>query len=95
MEAALEAGAEDVIVDDDGAIEVLTTPEDYASVLQAMIGAGLKPGHSEVTMRADTASSLDVDNARQVLKLMDMLDDLDDVQNVYTNADFPEELMDA
>ncbi|MFP4079659.1 MAG: YebC/PmpR family DNA-binding transcriptional regulator [Ectothiorhodospira sp.] len=93
MEAALEAGAEDVVVNDDGSVEVLTRPDDYDAVRQAMAEAGLKPERGEVTMRAATASPLDPDSARQVLKLLDMLDDLDDVQNIYTNADFPDEVM--
>ena len=93
MEAALEAGAEDVVVNDDGSVEVLAEPDQYDDVRQAMIDAGLKPERGEVTMRAATASPLDPDSAHQVLKLLNMLDDLDDVQNLYTNADFPEEVM--
>ncbi|MCG5517065.1 MULTISPECIES: YebC/PmpR family DNA-binding transcriptional regulator [Ectothiorhodospira] len=93
MEAALEAGAEDVVVNDDGSMEVLTSPDEYETVREAMTEAGFKPERGEVTMRAATASSLDVDSAQQVLKLLDMLDDLDDVQNIYTNADFPDEVM--
>lgn len=93
MEAALEAGAEDVVVNDDGSMEVLTSPDEYETVREAMTEAEFKPERGEVTMRAATASSLDVDSAQQVLKLLDMLDDLDDVQNIYTNADFPDEVM--
>ncbi|SEP61890.1 DNA-binding regulatory protein, YebC/PmpR family [Ectothiorhodospira magna] len=96
MEAALEAGAHDVLVNDDDSIDVLTTPEDYDAVRAAMTEAGLKPERSEVTMRAATGSSVDdVDTAKALLKLLDMLDDLDDVQNVYTNADFPDSVMQA
>lgn len=93
MEAALEAGAEDVVVNDDGSMEVLTSPDEYEGVREAMTEAGVKPERGEVTLRAATASSLDADSAQQVLKLLDMLDDLDDVQNIYTNADFPDEVM--
>ncbi|MBK1691340.1 YebC/PmpR family DNA-binding transcriptional regulator [Ectothiorhodospira mobilis] len=93
MEAALEAGAEDVVVNDDGSVEVLTEPDQYDDVRQAMIDADLKPERGEVTMRAASASPLDPDSAHQVLKLLNMLDDLDDVQNLYTNADFPDEVM--
>ncbi|SIT71280.1 DNA-binding regulatory protein, YebC/PmpR family [Ectothiorhodosinus mongolicus] len=93
MEAAIEGGADDVLVHEDGSMEVLTSPDAYDGVRQALLAANLKPEHSEVTMRAGTASSVDVDTAQQVLKLLDMLDDLDDVQNVYTNADFPDEVM--
>ncbi|WP_018955063.1 YebC/PmpR family DNA-binding transcriptional regulator [Thioalkalivibrio sulfidiphilus] len=95
MEVALEAGAEDVAVADDGSIEVITNPDDYEAVRAAMTEAGLKPEHNEVTMRAGTAAPVDVESAPSLLKLLDMLDDLDDVQNVYTNADFPDEVMQA
>ena len=90
MEAALEGGAEDIQIDDDGAIEVLTDPEGFAGVLAALQAKGLEPENAEVTMRAATLAPLDDENAQSVLKLLNMLDDLDDVQNVYTNADFPE-----
>jgi YebC/PmpR family DNA-binding regulatory protein len=95
MEVALEAGAEDVIVNDDGSIDVITDPDGYQSVRTAMTDAGLKPEHNEVTMRAGTAAPVDAESAPALLKLLDMLDDLDDVQNVYTNADFPDEVMQA
>ena len=94
MEAALEGGAEDVQVDDDGAIEVLTDPDAYEPVLSALRAAGLEPENAELTMRAGTLAPLDDETAQSVLKLLNMLDDLDDVQNVYTNADFPESLSD-
>jgi YebC/PmpR family DNA-binding regulatory protein len=90
MDAALEGGAEDVQVDEDGAIEVLTDPDAYDAVLAALRGRGLEPGNAEVTMRAGTLAPLDEETAQSVLKLLNMLDDLDDVQNVFTNADFPE-----
>lgn len=93
MEAALEAGAQDVVVNDDGSLEVLTGPDDYENVRAAMLQAGLKPEHSELTMRASTSSPVDLEQAPAVLKLLEMLDDLDDVQNVYTNADFPDEAL--
>ncbi|HSM27510.1 MAG TPA: YebC/PmpR family DNA-binding transcriptional regulator [Thioalkalivibrio sp.] len=94
MEAALEGGAEDVQVDDDGAIEVLTEPDAYEPVLASLRAAGLEPENAELTMRAGTLAPLDDETAQSVLKLLNMLDDLDDVQNVYTNADFPESLSD-
>jgi YebC/PmpR family DNA-binding regulatory protein len=94
IEAALEGGAEDVQVDEDGAIEVLTDPDTYEPVLAALRAAGLEPENAELTMRAGTLAPLDEDAAQSVLKLLNMLDDLDDVQNVYTNADFPESLSD-
>lgn len=95
MEAALEAGAEDVVTNDDGSIDVLAAPEDYQAVKTAMEKAGLKPEQAEVTMRASTLVSVTDDEAAGVLKLLEVLEDLDDVQMVYSNADFPEELLAA
>lgn len=94
MEAALEAGAEDVVSDTDGSAEVLTAPGDYQDVKAALAGAGFEPAHAEVTQRASTLVRLDdVEQAGMVLRMIDMLEDLDDVQAVYTNADFPEEVL--
>jgi len=90
MEAAIDGGAEDVVIEDDGSVEVLTDPDSYESVLAALRTAGLEPENAEITMRAGTLAPLDEETAQSVLKLLNMLDDLDDVQNVYTNADFPE-----
>jgi YebC/PmpR family DNA-binding regulatory protein len=95
MEAALEAGAEDIIVDEDGSIEVLTAAEDYVAVKQSMIEAGLEPEESEQTMRASVNSELDVEDAQKVLRLVDLLESSDDVQDVYFNADIPEEAYEA
>ncbi|WP_018934705.1 YebC/PmpR family DNA-binding transcriptional regulator [Thioalkalivibrio sp. ALJ24] len=90
MEPALEGGAEDVLVDDDGSIEVITDPDTYQDVRQALLDHGLEPENADVTMRPETLTPLDPETAETVLKLLNMLDDLDDVQNIYTNADFPE-----
>ena len=95
MEAALEAGAEDVIVDDDGSIEVLTAAEDYVAVKQAMTDAGLEPEDSELTMRASTNAELAVEDAQKVLRLVELLENSDDVQDVFYNADIPEEAYEA
>jgi len=95
MEAALEAGAEDVVVADDGSIEVLTAAEDYASVKQAMTDAGLEPEESDLTMRASTNTELDLDTAQKVLRLVDLLENSDDVQEVYYNAEIPEQAYEA
>jgi YebC/PmpR family DNA-binding regulatory protein len=95
MEAAIEAGAADVLTDDDGSIEVLTEPEDFETVRDAMAAAELPPEHAEITMRADTRAAVDTDSADTLLKLIDMLEDLDDVQQVYTNADIPDEALEA
>lgn len=95
MEAAIEAGAADVLTDDDGSIEVLTEPEDFETVRDSMAAAELAPEHAEITMRADTRAAVDTDGAETLLKLIDMLEDLDDVQQVYTNADIPDEALEA
>ncbi len=91
MEVALEAGAEDIVTEDDGSVEVLTTPEAFYAVRDALRDAGHEPEQAEVTQRPATTVTLSGDDAEKALKLMDMLEDLDDVQNVYTNADFDEE----
>ncbi len=87
MEIALEAGAEDVITDDDGAIEVLTAPPDYEAVKAALEAAGLVPEVSEVTMRAENPIALSGEDAERMQKLLDVIEDLDDVQAVYHNAE--------
>ncbi len=86
MEAALDAGAEDVITDDEGTIEVLTGPAELSVVRAALEAKGLKPELAEVTMRADTNSELTGDDGAKMQKLLDALEGLDDVQEVYTNA---------
>jgi YebC/PmpR family DNA-binding regulatory protein len=95
MEVALEAGADDVVTEDDGSIEVTTTPEIFSDVLAAMEAAGLKPENAEVTMRASTEVDLDLETGAKVLKFLDILEDLDDTQDVYSNANIPEEAYDA
>jgi YebC/PmpR family DNA-binding regulatory protein len=87
MEVALEAGADDVIADDDGAIEVLTPPAGFEAVKQALDAAGLKAEVAEVTMRAENTVGLAGDDAAKMQKLLDALEDLDDVQEVYHNAE--------
>ena len=86
MEAALEAGAEDVITGDDGSIEVLTAYPDYETVKEALEKAGFKPALAEVTMRADNTIELSVEDAAKMQRLLDIIEDLDDVQNVFHNA---------
>ena len=87
-EAAIEAGADDVVVyPEDGAIDVLTSPEAFVSVKETMEAAGITADHAEITLRADNDIAVEGDTALQVVKLLDMLEDLDDVQNVYSNAD--------
>ncbi len=87
MEVALEAGAEDVITDEEGAIEVLTTPADFEAVKHALEAAGLVADMAEVTMRAENSIALTGDDAVKMQKLLDVLEDLDDVQNVFHNAE--------
>lgn len=93
MEAALEAGAEDVLVNDDGSIEVLTNPEDYISVKEKIDQSLGKPEQAEVTMRAENLNVLNEKDAEKMLRLQDMLEELDDVQEVYSNADIPEDVL--
>ncbi len=93
MEAALESGADDVLADEDGSIEVLTPPEDYIQVREAMTDAGFEPDDAELTQRAASNTALDVEDAEKVMRLIDALEELDDVQEVFSNADFPDELM--
>lgn len=95
LEAALEAGAEDIVTNDDGTFDVLVSPDQYADVQQALKQAGLEPMNAELTMRAATSVTLDDEAAASVLKLLDVLEDLDDAQNVYSNADFPESVLAA
>jgi transcriptional/translational regulatory protein YebC/TACO1 len=87
MEAALEAGADDVIAGEDGSIEVLTPPTEFEAVKDALDKAGMKPELAEVTMRAETPIELTGDDAQRMQKLLDVIEDLDDVQAVYHNAE--------
>ena len=91
MEAALDAGAEDVITHDDGSFEVLTQPDDFITIRDALVAADCPYEHAEVTFRADNLSPVSEKDAEKILRLLDVLEDLDDVQNVYSNADFPDE----
>lgn len=93
MERALEAGAEDVVGNEDGSFDVLTDPEEFDAVLAAMREAGLEPDAAEVTMRASTQVSLGEDDAAAMMRLLEALEDLDDVQQVYSNADISEEIL--
>ncbi len=95
MEVALESGAEDVITADDGSIEVLATPDDFIVVKDALEDANLSPVQAEVTMRASNMTELSDKEGESMLKLLDALDELDDVQNVYSNADIPESVYEA
>lgn len=93
LEAALEAGAEDVLTNDDGSIDVVTEPDRFVDIKESMVSAELQPEQAEVTMRAASTISLDVEDAEKMLRLLDTLEDLDDVQNVYSNADIAEDVL--
>ena len=93
MEAALEAGAEDVVVNDDGSIDVVTTPEEFGTVRDHLAEAGFDTSASEVGFNAATQIELDAEGAAKLLKMVDALEDLDDVQDVYHNADISDEIM--
>lgn len=93
MEAAIDAGAEDVLVDDDHSIEVLTDPVEFEEVRDKIAATGLEPESAELTMRASTNAELGVKEAASMIKMLEMLEDLDDVQQVYSNADISDEIL--
>ncbi len=93
LELALEAGADDVISNDDGSIDVMTAPEIFQDIKEAMGAAGLAPEHADITMNPTMTTNLDTATAASVIKLIDVLDDLEDVQSVYSNAEFPDEAL--
>ncbi|HHQ4652792.1 TPA: YebC/PmpR family DNA-binding transcriptional regulator [Aeromonas hydrophila] len=92
MDAALEAGADDVVTEADGSIEVYTTPNDFGTVLDGLEAAGFKPQSAEVTMIPSTEAELDAETAPKLMRLIDMLEDLDDVQEVYHNGSISDEV---
>ena len=93
MEAALEAGAEDIISNEDGSIDVITNPDQLVDVKDALVEANHQPENAEVTMQATTSSSLEQKGAESMLRLLDVLEDLDDVQKVYSNAEISDEIL--
>ena len=95
MEIALEAGADDILTNDDGSVEVQSSSESFAQLKDALEQAGLTPETAEIAMLPSTSVALDVESAEKVLKIVDTLEDLDDVQDVYTNADFPDALLEG
>ena len=92
MDAALEAGADDVVTEEDGTIEVYTTPNDFGTVLGGLEAAGFKAQSAEVTMIPSTEAELDAETAPKLMRLIDMLEDLDDVQEVYHNGSISDEV---
>ena len=93
MEAAIEAGAEDVVVDADQSIEVLTEPSVFEEVRDKIMSVGLTPESANLTMRASTNAELDAKEAASMIKMLEMLDDIDDVQQVYSNAEISDEIL--
>ena len=93
MDVAIEAGADDVASYPDGSVDVLTAPAAFAAVKDAMTAAGLEPDEAEVTQRAASSITLGFEDAQKMVKLLDMLEDLDDTQNVYSNADIPDDVL--
>ena len=93
MDAALELGADDIAINDDGSVEVFTTFADFISVNEGLKAAGFSAEEAEVTMIPTMTAELDLDGAEKVMRLIDVLEDLDDVQNVYSNAEIPDEVM--
>jgi transcriptional/translational regulatory protein YebC/TACO1 len=92
MEVAIEAGADDVQQEDDGSLTVNTTPDSFSDVLENIKKAGLQPESAELTMLASVNVPLNFEDAQQFMKMVDMLEDLDDVQEVYSNAEISEEI---
>ncbi|WP_029653798.1 YebC/PmpR family DNA-binding transcriptional regulator [Marinobacter daepoensis] len=95
MESALDAGADDLQVQDDGSYEIVTTPDEYLDVKDSLVAAGFVPDNAEVTMVPSTTAELDREGAETFLKLIDLLEDLDDVQNVYHNAEISADIMES
>jgi len=93
MESALEGGAEDIITNDDHSVDIITNPDNLIDVKEAILAAGFKPENTEVTMRASTTNELDKKGAETMMKLLDALEDLDDVQKVYSNAEIPDDIL--
>jgi YebC/PmpR family DNA-binding regulatory protein len=93
MEAAIDAGAEDVVADADTSIEVITAPDDFEQVRDAMVAAGFEPERAELTMRAETNAVLGAKEAGSMIKMLELLEDLDDVQEVYSNADISDDVL--
>lgn len=93
MEVAIEAGADDVVSYEDGSVDVLTAPSAFAPVKEAMSAAGLGPEEAEVTQRAASNITLGFEDAQKMVKLLELLEDLDDTQNVYSNADIPDAIL--
>lgn len=93
MEVALESGADDIVNNDDGSVDVICQPETFISLQESLKQAELEPSFAEVSMRAGTMAAVSDKDAEKIIRLIDVLEELDDVQNVYSNADFPEQVL--
>ena len=93
MEIALDAGGDDIVNNEDGSVDVICDPDVFVSLKEALTEAGLEPSFAEVSMRATTLAAVDVKDAEKIIRLIDVLEELDDVQEVYSNADFPQEAL--
>lgn len=93
MDVAIEAGADDVVNYPDGSVDVLTAPDAFSQIREAMVAAKLEPESAEVTQRAASNITLGFEDAQKMVKLLELLEDLDDTQNVYSNADIPEDIL--
>jgi len=93
MEVAIESGADDVITNNDGSIDVMTAPDDFFTIKDALVANNLNPEHSQITMEPTNRIELNLEDAEKFMKLIDRLEDLDDTQEVYHNADISDELM--
>lgn len=93
LECALDAGAEDVVVNEDQSVDVVTLPDDFSNVKQALLDKQLQPEQAEVTLRAEISVTLAKDDAEKMVRLLEMLEDVDDVQNVYSNANIPDDIL--
>ncbi|MEM8844952.1 MAG: YebC/PmpR family DNA-binding transcriptional regulator [Pseudomonadota bacterium] len=93
MEIALDSGGDDILNNEDGSVDVICDPDSFVSLKEALTEAGLEANFAEVSMRASTLAAVDVKEAEKIIRLIDVLEELDDVQEVYSNADFPDEAL--
>ena len=93
IEIAIESGAEDIVINDDGSIDVVTEPESFFTVKDALLANDLNPDHSQITMEPANRVELNMEDAEKFMKLIDRLEDLDDTQEVYHNADISDEIL--
>ena len=95
MEIALDSGGDDIVNNEDGSVDIVCEHDAFVSLKEALLEAGLEPNFSEVSMRTSTLAAVDVKDAEKIIRLIDVLEELDDVQEVYSNADFPDEALES